>query len=330
MPASAPPRAPARPPLAPAFPEPRGAAPLALPSLTSDPAAASLPTSPRSVPVPLIRPRPETAPHLAPEARSFPPVTLGGGAPTSVRRTGKRGAIGAAVALLAALAASVAVFTGADETGALVVTVSGPGSASVEGVEVIADDVARCETAPCRIQDLPAGTHFVKVSAKGYAPTAARAVAVQSGGDTTIHIELSRPPSEPVATTSERSEPPAAKPRRPAEAQTLAVADLAAQDVDTAAPAARAAPASRRNGAGRTTPPAAPKPAVAATGTLNIDSNPAASVVVDGRPVGRTPLVGLSVSAGPHTVTFIHPEKGRTTKAAVVEPGKPATISARF
>jgi serine/threonine-protein kinase len=70
------------------------------------------------------------------------------------------------------------------------------------------------------------------------------------------------------------------------------------------------------------------EPAVATT--LNINSIPAATVVVDGRPVGRTPKIGLSVAPGPHTVVFIHPEHGRTTARATVKEGESQTVTVRF
>ena len=46
-------------------------------------------------------------------------------------------------------------------------------------------------------------------------------------------------------------------------------------------------------------------------GTLNINSIPVSNVILDGKPLGATPKGGLNVSAGPHTVVFVHPEHGR-------------------
>jgi hypothetical protein len=77
------------------------------------------------------------------------------------------------------------------------------------------------------------------------------------------------------------------------------------------------------------------KPAGGATassgkGTLNINSIPVSNVLLDGKPLGQTPKVGVSVSAGPHTVIFVHPEHGRKAKSVNVEAGKTAAAIVRF
>jgi hypothetical protein len=77
--------------------------------------------------------------------------------------------------------------------------------------------------------------------------------------------------------------------------------------------------------------PEAPKPATAAgKGSLNINSIPVSNVILDGKPLGQTPKVGVSVSAGPHTVIFVHPEHGRKAKSVTVEAGKTAAAIVRF
>jgi hypothetical protein len=85
------------------------------------------------------------------------------------------------------------------------------------------------------------------------------------------------------------------------------------------------------------TPTPKPAPAVkepaaptSGKGTLNINSIPVSNVILDGKPLGQTPKVGLSVSAGPHTVIFVHPEMGRKAKSVTVDPGKTATAIVRF
>jgi hypothetical protein len=218
----------------------------------------------------------------------------------------------------------------------LVVTVSGPGNESVDGVEVIADDVARCEAAPCRVEDLTAGTHFVKVSAKGYAATAARAVAVHGGTDNAIHIELSRPIAPAAQTTSANVETPRSERKNPPDDGTVSLSELAPQAQQSAAAPARAAPAPRRSAAhaaakvaAAESPAPAPKPAAVANGMLMLNSEPAATVVVDGRPVGPTPA-GLNVAPGAHTIVFVHPEGGRSVKMVTVEAGQTAAVVARF
>jgi hypothetical protein len=79
------------------------------------------------------------------------------------------------------------------------------------------------------------------------------------------------------------------------------------------------------------TPAPAPKPAPAATGggTLNINAIPKASVILDGRPLGITPKVGVSVGAGPHTVILVK-DGQRVTKSVNVKAGATATVVHRF
>lgn len=76
--------------------------------------------------------------------------------------------------------------------------------------------------------------------------------------------------------------------------------------------------------------PAAPKPAAATGGgTLNVNAIPKANVIVDGIPRGPTPKIGLSVSAGPHTVILVK-DGQRITKTVNVKAGQTATVSHRF
>ncbi len=72
-------------------------------------------------------------------------------------------------------------------------------------------------------------------------------------------------------------------------------------------------------------------PAVASgSGTLNINSIPVSKVVLDGRPLGSTPKVGVSVPAGSHTVTFIHPDMGKQTVTVQVKSGETKTAAVKF
>ena len=76
---------------------------------------------------------------------------------------------------------------------------------------------------------------------------------------------------------------------------------------------------------------AATKAAPAAgQGTLNVTSIPVSNVIVDGRPMGSTPKMGLSVPAGTHTVVFVHPEHGRKVVTVTVAAGATQTASTRF
>lgn len=78
----------------------------------------------------------------------------------------------------------------------------------------------------------------------------------------------------------------------------------------------------------------APKPAPAETGgtaTLNINSIPGSNVVLDGKPIGPTPKMGVSVSAGSHTVKFINSEQGLSKSVSVsVKGGDTKTVAAKL
>jgi hypothetical protein len=80
-------------------------------------------------------------------------------------------------------------------------------------------------------------------------------------------------------------------------------------------------------------PEPAPTPAASPAGggsaTLNINSIPVSSVLLDGRPVGTTPRIGLHVNAGSHNVVFV---KGTDRKSAsvTVGAGQTRTVAVRF
>lgn len=65
-------------------------------------------------------------------------------------------------------------------------------------------------------------------------------------------------------------------------------------------------------------------------GTLSFNSLPISSVVLDGRPIGNTPLTGVRVSAGSHTVLFVHPEGGRAVRRVTVAAGQTQSVGVRF
>lgn len=75
---------------------------------------------------------------------------------------------------------------------------------------------------------------------------------------------------------------------------------------------------------------AAIKPAATGNGTLNMNAIPVSNVLLDGRPMGQTPKMGVSVPPGSHTVVFVNSEHGRKAKTITVEPGKSATVVVRF
>ena len=74
--------------------------------------------------------------------------------------------------------------------------------------------------------------------------------------------------------------------------------------------------------------PAAP-PAATGPGSLQVLSRPAgAQVILDGKPVGRTPLTIPDVSAGPHDIRLELPSFNRWATTVDVPAGQPARVAA--
>ena len=134
-------------------------------------------------------------------------------------------------------------------------------------------------------------------------------------------VKLAAEPELAVVAEPEPPPEPIAAPPEPVKPQPVAVAPTPAPTPRPAEPAPAPKP-----------PPPAPEPVAVATGngTLNINSIPPSRILLDGQPLGETPKIGVSVSAGTHTVTFIHPELGKKSVSVRVEPGKTATASARL
>jgi serine/threonine-protein kinase len=70
-------------------------------------------------------------------------------------------------------------------------------------------------------------------------------------------------------------------------------------------------------------------PASGAAGTIGANSIPISNVLIDGRPMGATP-VRLSVAPGRHSVVFLHPTLGRKSVSVEVTAGKAAVAAVRF
>jgi serine/threonine-protein kinase len=67
-----------------------------------------------------------------------------------------------------------------------------------------------------------------------------------------------------------------------------------------------------------------------AVSKLNVLSTPPSFALLDGRPIGKTPLYGIVVPDGPHTVVFVHPELGRKSHSVSVARGKIALSQVQF
>jgi MYXO-CTERM domain-containing protein len=57
------------------------------------------------------------------------------------------------------------------------------------------------------------------------------------------------------------------------------------------------------------------------TSTIDAYCNPPASVLVDGKPAGTSPVVGFKVKPGSHDVTCVDDQTGNRTMTVVLEPG---------
>lgn len=64
-------------------------------------------------------------------------------------------------------------------------------------------------------------------------------------------------------------------------------------------------------------------------GTLTLNSIPASSVLIDGKPLGKTPRT-VRTSAGRHSIIFVHPKLGRRSRSVTVKTGKTVVASVRF
>ena len=95
-------------------------------------------------------------------------------------------------------------------------------------------------------------------------------------------------------------------------------------------PAAPKEPAAAKEPATPKTPAA---PAAAAGGEcfLNINSRPASTVLLDGKPLGPTPRVKVSVTPGTHTVLFVNAEESLKKSVSVtVAAGETKAVSAKL
>jgi len=62
---------------------------------------------------------------------------------------------------------------------------------------------------------------------------------------------------------------------------------------------------------------AEPKSEATGEATLKINSVPASSVILDGKPIGQTPLPSVKVSAGTHNIRFVNPEQSLQKQISV-------------
>jgi serine/threonine-protein kinase len=184
-------RAPDRP--APMFPPPSVAPPAPLPA---PPQQSTMPLAmpPRSHP-PSGAVKPSVAPGFRPPPPDVQPVRR---APMVNRMEEtafvrppdqRRGTLYVGVALgVIALAAGAFYFM--PRSGQIAVNVADSKGSAIPQLEIYIDGKKQCESAPCIVSDVAAGSHTVKVAASGFDVPADKAVAVESRKDTTVDFTL--------------------------------------------------------------------------------------------------------------------------------------------
>jgi serine/threonine protein kinase len=167
---------------------------------------------------------------------------------------------------------------------------------------------------------------------KGYAPYA-RALTFEDGqAEKTFAVTLtelqgngrgtkqhSRPQPRHSARAQETAAARASRPAPPRRATALAAVTPEPAPVAEPVPVAKPEPALA----------AKPAPVSKPMSTVTITSTPEAHVLLDGVPIGSTPLENLSIAAGSHRLIFIY-GKSRKSRTIETEPGKHHDFSAEF
>ena len=242
--------------------------------------------------------------------------------------------------------------------GDLTVVVAGPDNAHIDPVQIFVDHRKECDVAPCVVHHLNSGSaHIVKVSAPGFVTPAGQPVRVRAGHDVVLNVTLTPMPTSHSAVhvgTAETETSSAAgslsgtivpaENLQPASALSLQGGPRVAKTVSSSKQPSSNGPASdsSRNdlnsallqspatNTARAVSGASESQQAAAQGTLNVNSIPVSNAILDGRPLGSTPKMGLSVAAGAHTVVFVHPELGRKVVTVTVEAGQTVIAATRF
>jgi len=65
-------------------------------------------------------------------------------------------------------------------------------------------------------------------------------------------------------------------------------------------------------------------------GRVSVNAVPWAQVLINGNPVGETPLANLPLAVGEHEITFRHPQLGQQTQKIIVKSNTLSRVSATF
>ncbi|MBX3130160.1 MAG: PEGA domain-containing protein [Polyangiaceae bacterium] len=323
-PAAPPPRRPSTAPAPSALPPPRAPSLPAWPAATQRRSAAPLREDiTREHSVLPLRPQPAPARRRSEPSRpSAPPVAFSMPPAPSPRLGFTPTARAVSIAVGATLGALAFILTwhsaapaSAPPQAEVAVSVTAGDGTAVRQARVMVDGLPYCDVTPCRIALLP-GTHQVDVTSDKSGAKGVRTLELRDGERTTLHFSLPNdaPPAAPSTAAAPEGIPVLRAPDLPLEA--------APQPTTARAPTAGATFASR---------PAPARPAFTGAGAkLNLNSIPISNVVIDGRPVGSTPLIGVPVSAGTRSVTFVHPELGRRSATVKLDAGQHRAVVVRF
>lgn len=207
-----------------------------------------------------------------------------------------------------------------------VITAAGPDGLAVTEGQVSVDGVVHCAQLPC-VLELRSARHWLTVRAPGFEPSATQEVVTAQEPGGRVHFDL-----------AQRSTPPLPAAPLPVEVEAGGVRVVRAPEAPlpppepapprdeplVVAPPALAAPMTPR-----VPRPAPARTASATTARLNINSVPAANIVLNGRPLGQTPKLGVRVTPGAHTVVFVRGSK-RVVRTAVVRDGQTLVVASRL
>jgi hypothetical protein len=197
---------------------------------------------------------------------------------------------------------------------------------AVAHVKVFIDGEERCQTSPC-VEKVSTGVHEVKVLCDGYEPPAVQAVAVAAGRPAsagfTLFPSTKAGTSQNLGAATQALVDTATPPQADAPAASSTGAAVTSEPEPTAQrprrTAASVVPASTQQClvTPANTPPAPSAAAGTDEGFLTINSIPPATCFLDGKPIGSTPMVHVSVHAGVHTVKFVNADLGREKTVTV-------------
>jgi len=290
-------------------------------------------------------PRPPPAAEATPAPSTLPPYVRPAPGALQLPFGMSLGTIGAILGGFSAILSLVLVlYFLTPRNGQLRVELAADGGAPVTKAEIFVDGHKHCDVAPCIVDNLAPGARTIQVIAPGFNAPLTSSELVEAGKERIALIalhpsttEAAAPVVAPPATPSARAPEPPPEPQAPAAAALVPVQPESApaekpQPRPVAAPPHIAAPP----------PSPAPAPAVreqteaaepataSGMGKLNVNSLPVSKVLVDGRALGSTPRVDITIPSGVHTVTFVHPDFGKRSVTVTVKPGQAATASVRF